>query len=66
MTILNAENLIDNQEKLSEKLDANGWPIGFFEATAGCFQGAPLVREPQGDYEERLELDDYQTFDETQ
>ncbi|MBS3965078.1 MAG: hypothetical protein KGZ80_11420 [Methylomonas sp.] len=37
--------------------DANGWPIGFFEATAGSWAGEPLVREPQDDYEQRLELE---------
>ncbi len=37
--------------------DANGWPIGFFEATAGDFQGEPLVLEAKGEYEQRLELD---------
>ena len=30
-----------------------GWPPGSYEATAGAWQGEPLVREPQGDYEER-------------
>jgi hypothetical protein len=37
--------------------DAHGWPIGFFEATAGAWEGEPLTREPQGEYEQRLELD---------
>ena len=41
----------------TEQTDANGWPFGFFEATAGAWAGEPLVREPQGDYEQRLELD---------
>ena len=45
-----------NPPEHSEPLDANGWPIGFFEATAGCFQDEPLVREPQGEFEQRLEL----------
>ncbi len=30
-----------------------GWPPGFFEATAGAWQGEPLQREPQGEYEQR-------------
>lgn len=30
-----------------------GWPPGFFERTAGAWQGEPLTREPQGEYEER-------------
>ena len=33
-----------------------GWPPGFFEATAGAWQGEPLQREPQGEYEQREEL----------
>ena len=32
----------------------DGWPVGLFERTAGAWQGEPLVREPQGDYESRL------------
>jgi|GEM_PF-2122251 len=56
---------ITSQPAQPEQLDANGWPIGFFEATAGCFQGEPLVREPQGDYEQRLALDDSPPWDET-
>ena len=40
-------------------VDEYGWPIGFFEETAGAFQGEPLVREHQGEYEVRLELDDW-------
>ncbi|HOT90691.1 MAG TPA: hypothetical protein PLJ78_03750 [Anaerolineae bacterium] len=42
---------------LNAKPDAQDeWPVGFFESTAGAWAGAPLVREPQGDYEERPEL----------
>ena len=33
-----------------------GWPTGFFETVAGGWQGEPLVRAPQGDYEDRAEL----------
>ena len=32
---------------------ATGWPPGFFERTAGAWQGEPLTREPQGEYGER-------------
>jgi hypothetical protein len=40
-----------------EKPDAvnNGWPSGFFEQTAGAWQGE-LERAPQGEYEKREEL----------
>ena len=30
-----------------------GWPPGVYEATAGAWQGEPLVRESQGEYEVR-------------
>ncbi len=33
-----------------------GWPPGFFERTAGMWQGVPLVREDQGEYERREKL----------
>ncbi len=33
-----------------------GWSPGFFERTAGGWQGEPLVREPQGEYEIRDEM----------
>ena len=34
-----------------KETDANGWPIGFFEKTAGAWAGEPLERESQVDYE---------------
>ncbi|HKZ84631.1 MAG TPA: hypothetical protein VJ793_13330 [Anaerolineae bacterium] len=34
-----------------------GWPDGFFEEVAGGWQGAQLVREDQGEYEIREELE---------
>ncbi len=37
--------------------DENGWPVGFFEATAGAWVGEPLERAPQGEYETRLSFD---------
>lgn len=39
------------------KTDAKGWPLGFFEETAGCLVDDPIERAPQGDYEQRLELE---------
>lgn len=33
-----------------------GWPAGFFEETAGAWQGEPLIREEQEEYETRDEL----------
>ena len=35
----------------------SGWPPGFFEQTYGSFHDQPLVRESQGEYEIRDELD---------
>lgn len=48
---------ITTQPEQTEQLDANGWPIGFFEATAGCLSDFP-DRDPQGEYEKRLEPED--------
>ena len=36
--------------------DDLGWPAGFFERTAGAWEGEPLVRGDQGTYEERDKL----------
>lgn len=49
----------DNTHSL-ERFDTN-WPDGFYEATAGAWIGEPLIRELQGEYEERLELNDNQS-----
>lgn len=32
------------------------WPVGDFEQVFGQWQGEPLVRPPQGDFEERLDM----------
>ena len=50
---------LDEEPVPETAVDEYGWPIGFFEETAGAFQGEPLVREHQGEYEVRLELDDW-------
>ncbi len=49
--------LDDSTNNEIKETDANGWPIGFFEATAGCLADDPIERAPQGDYETRLELE---------
>ena len=36
-----------------EKMEPDNWPPGLFAATAGAWQGEPLVREDEGDYEVR-------------
>ncbi len=38
-------------------VDDQGWPVGFFEATSGQWQGTPLVREQPMSYDVREELD---------
>ncbi len=37
-------DLIDfsRSERNGPAKDANGWPVGYFEETAGCFEGEPL------------------------
>jgi len=45
------------EEPTQQETDANGWPVGFFEATAGCLADDPIERTPQGEYEHRLELE---------
>ena len=44
------------QPRPSELPDDLGWPPAFFESTFGCLRDEPLVREPQGEYEIRDEL----------
>jgi hypothetical protein len=34
-----------------------GWPPGLFKRTAGAWKGEPLERAPQGEPEQRLELE---------
>ncbi len=40
----------DSSSKTSEEL---GWTPGFFERTAGAWEGEPLTRDEQGEYEQR-------------
>ena len=39
----------------SEGVDANGWPVDFFERVAGSMPD--LQRAPQGEFEDRLALE---------
>ena len=34
----------------------NGWPEGFFDEVVGSWEGSPLKRSPQGEYEVREQL----------
>jgi len=47
-------NELAREEGVSE---VAGWPPGFFRETFGAFRDEPLVREPQGTYEVRDELE---------
>lgn len=38
------------------EVDKNGYPIGFFEETAGSLADDPIERAPQGEYEKREEI----------
>ncbi len=44
------------EEKKIKKSGSKGWQPGFFEEVIGGWQGEPLVREEQGEYEVREEL----------
>lgn len=39
------------------KRHTEGWSADFFEHTAGAWKGEPLERSPQGEPEQRLELE---------
>jgi hypothetical protein len=40
---------------LASEVDANGWPLGYFEKVAGSMP--ELARAPQGHFEERAPLE---------
>jgi plasmid stability protein len=48
-----ASQVTSTVAKIPEEL---GWPPGFFERTFGCLRDDPIVRWPQGEYEEREQL----------
>ena len=45
------------REELAQMPKAPGWPPGFFERTAGSLADDPMERPPQGDYQERDEIE---------
>ena len=52
--VVEAETLDQsNKNAVTKTPEELGWSPGFFERTAGCFEGEPLVRYPQGEPEER-------------
>ncbi|MDQ6954448.1 MAG: hypothetical protein Q9M20_03290 [Mariprofundaceae bacterium] len=42
--------------RLVKKDITSGWPDGYFEQVFGQWEGAPLQRQQQGDFEKREEL----------
>ncbi|WP_328985164.1 hypothetical protein [Thiorhodovibrio winogradskyi] len=46
-----------DERETPEVASGTDWPEGLFERTAGAWQGEPLKRGEQGQYEQRLELD---------
>lgn len=48
------EDIADNQPITTP--ENKGWSPHFFELTCGSWQGEPLVRETQPEYQEREEL----------
>ncbi|PTQ87503.1 hypothetical protein [Nitrosomonas ureae] len=61
MTIQNTKSLNINSKDNYESTDTTGWPDGLYETTLGAWAGEPLIREPQGEYEQRLKLNDNQS-----
>jgi len=49
--------VVNNQDVPATKSSVHEWPEGYFEQTFGALADDPLMREPQGDYEERESLD---------
>ncbi|MBI3822511.1 MAG: hypothetical protein HY289_07510 [Planctomycetes bacterium] len=45
------------ESELQTNCAENGWPAGYFGRTYGSIQDESFVRQPQGDYPERLELE---------
>jgi len=53
VTVMLQPIISDSKSKTPEEL---GWTPGFFERTAGAWQGEPLTRDEQGEYEQREAL----------
>lgn len=52
------EFLVAKQRReLARQAEANGWPAGYFESTAGSITDPTFVRPPQGAPEARLPLE---------
>jgi len=44
-------------ERLDQERASNQWPDGYFETVFGGWQGDPLVRPEQGEFEQRESFD---------
>ena len=44
-------------ERLDQEKGSNQWPDGYFETVFGGWQGDPLVRPEQGEFEQRESFD---------
>lgn len=57
INIPDGQKIIITIEKIEETIpEKRTWSPHFFEQTWGAWQGEPLVREPQPEYQEREEL----------
>jgi hypothetical protein len=57
VTNMDLEVVLMVQPLTSVSTPSSSWQEGFLEAVAGGWQGEPLMREPQGDYETRDDLE---------
>ncbi len=63
LTAENKQRLIEHlqleleRERLAHAPEAPGWPPGFFERTYGSLTDDPIERPPQGEFEERDEIE---------
>lgn len=48
-----APQQVERSREEGERLDALGWPVGFFEETYGSLADDPIERLPQGELEVR-------------
>ena len=55
--VKNAElEVVVTVRNINSTSKSSEWSPGFFKKTAGAWEGKPLEREPQGEYENREEL----------
>ena len=54
--LINTDCKVVIQPIVSDSKEDLGWSPDFFEKTAGAWEGEPLTRDEQGEYEQREEL----------